>query len=129
MSKVLLSASSLFLAILGVAATFLPAEALVVLGVEPATAAIVLVQIMGGLFLGFALLNWMSRQSPMGGIYGKPLATANLVHFMVVGLMLIKEVLQGDLGNGFIFLSVFYVLFGLGFASTLFFDPLSGKSR
>lgn len=126
-SKVLLSTSALFLGILGIAGTFIPAELLHLVEKEPVPEFVIVIQIMGGLYLGFALLNWMNRTAPMGGIYGKPVAMANLLHFLVVGLMLIKEAIQGDLGNAFIFLSVLYSAFALGFASTLFFDPFSRK--
>lgn len=126
MSKALLISSAAILAALGFMGTFMPAEVLIVAGVDPLPQTVIMFQIMGGLYLGFALLNWMSRTSPMGGIYGKPLATSNLVHFMVVALMLLKEVFQGDPGNGFLILSVLYAVFAIGFATTLFRDPFSG---
>ena len=97
-------------------------------GIEPAAGVLVLFQIAGGLYLGFAILNWMNRTAPVGGIYGKPVATANLIHFLVEALMLIKEVLDGGLGNGFTVLCVLYTLFAAGFASTLFRDPFSGRA-
>ncbi len=129
MSKLLLSASALFLALMGLVGTFIPAEVLVLAEIDPFKETVVMFQIMGGLYLGFAVLNWMSRNAPIGGIYGKPLATANLLHFVVVGLMLLKEVFQGHLGGLFIVLAILYTVFAVGFASTLFRDPLSGASR
>ena len=129
MTRALLLSSSVFLAILGMAGTFLPAETLVALGIEPSRPFMVIFQIMGGLYMGFAILNWMSRNAPMGGIYGKPVAMANLVHFLVVALMLIKETFGGELGNGFLILSVLYAVFASGFATTLFRDPLSGRKE
>lgn len=127
MSRILLLSSAVFLGLLGFVGTFIPAEVLAWSDIEPAKSTTVILQIMGGLYLGFAVLNWMSRHGPMGGIYGKPVAMANLVHFMIVGLMLVKEVIQGGLGNAFIVLSILYAVFALGFASTMFFDPLSGR--
>lgn len=129
MNKVLFVSSALFLAVLGIGGTFAPAETLTLAGIDPIPAVMVLFQITGGLYLGFAILNWMSRNAPMGGIYGKPVASANLIHFMVVALMLIKEVWSGDMGNGFLVLCVLYSLFAAGFASTLFRDPFSGRSK
>lgn len=128
-TRALLLSSALFMVLLGTMGTFAPAEVLILSGIDPLPSTVILFQIMGGLYLGFAVLNWMNRSSPIGGIYGKPLATANLMHFMVVGLMLVKEVFQGDAGNGLMILSVLYALFAVGFASTLFRDPLSGKGR
>lgn len=129
MSKALLLSSSAFLAILGFMGTFIPAESLILADIDPLPETVIMFQMMGGLYFGFALLNWMSRESPMGGIYGKPLATSNLVHFMVVALMLLKEVFQGDPGNGFLIISVLYAVFAVGFASTLFRDPFSGGGK
>jgi len=128
-TRALLLSSALFMVLLGAMGTFAPAEVLILADIDPLPSTVILFQIMGGLYLGFAVLNWMSRNAPIGGIYGKPLASANLIHFVVVGLMLVKEVFQGDTGNGFLVLSVFYALFALGFASTLFRDPLSGKGQ
>jgi hypothetical protein len=71
----------------------------------------------------------MSRNAPIGGIYSKPLASANLIHFILVALMLVKAVIQHDLWNGFLVLGVLYSAFAVGFASTLFRDPLSGQKR
>ncbi len=128
-TRILLVSSALFLALLGISGTFTPAEVLVLAGIDPIKTTVILFQIMGGLYLGFAVLNWMSRNAPIGGIYGKPLASANLIHFTVVALMLVKEVFQHDIGNGFLILSVFYAAFAVGFASTLFRDPLSSTPR
>lgn len=127
MNRLLLSSSVLFLGLLGLTGTFAPAETLTWLDIDPAPAVVVLFQITGGLYLGFAILNWMNRNAPMGGIYGKPVATANLIHFLVVALMLVKQVWNGDLGNGFLILCVLYTLFAAGFATTLFRDPFSGR--
>jgi hypothetical protein len=112
---------------MGLAGTFLPINTLVVADIVPSKSTIILCQMMGGLYLGFAILNWMNRKAPMGGIYGKPVATANLLHFMVVGLMLLKEVFRSELGHAFIVLSILYALFALGFGSTLFIDPFSRR--
>lgn len=127
MARFLLLSSSVFLGLLGLAGTFFPAEVLMLADIEPARSTVVMFQVMGGLYLGFAILNWMSRHAPMGGIYGKPVAMSNLVHFLVVGLMLLKEVFSGGLGTAFMIVGVLYALFALGFSSTMFFDPLSSR--
>ena len=51
---------------------------------------IVFVQTVGAAYLAFAMLNWMSRGSTIGGIYGRPLVVANVVHFTMVAILLIK---------------------------------------
>ena len=52
-------------------------------------------QIIGSLCFAFAILNWMSKGSFIGGIYNCPTGVANLTHFVIAGLVLI----QGTLAN------------------------------
>lgn len=47
-------------------------------------------QLLGALYLGFAMLNWMAKDNLMGGIYGKPVAMGNLMHFVVGAFALLK---------------------------------------
>ena len=89
-SRWMMSASAAFLAALGLAATFLPQE-IVAGGGEPGGAngyLVLLVQIAGGLYLGFAMLNWSVRDMVIGGIYNRPIALGNLLHFLIVALAL-----------------------------------------
>ena len=43
-------------------------------------------QIIGSLYFALAILNWMSKGSFIGGIYNRPIAIANLTHFVIAGL-------------------------------------------
>jgi hypothetical protein len=92
-TRSLMRASALFLGILGAAATFLPQEILVRVGAPPHGLNVVLVQITGALYLGFAMLNWMAQGNIIGGIYSRPVAIANLAHFTIGGLTFLKFVL------------------------------------
>ncbi|MDA0684987.1 MAG: hypothetical protein O3A57_11300 [Bacteroidetes bacterium] len=121
-SKLFLIASTLFLGVLGIGGSFAPTESLALAGVEPSVEVSFIFQMMGGLYLGFAMLNWMNRNAPVGGIYGRPLLTANLIHFLIVSLMLIKHVIDGA-GNGLILLCVLYTSFAVGFGLLQFMDP------
>jgi hypothetical protein len=49
-----------------------------------------LLQLLGAGLFGFAMLNWMNRRAPMGGIYGRPLLMANLAQGMIGALMLLQ---------------------------------------
>ncbi len=42
-----------------------------------------LVSMLGGLMFAFGYMNWMGRNAILGGIYGKPMVTANFVHGLV----------------------------------------------
>jgi hypothetical protein len=91
----LMRASAVMLGALGAAATFLPREILVHAGAAPMGPSMVLVQLAGALYLGFAMLNWMAQGNIIGGIYSRPVAIGNLAHFTIGGLGLIKFLIAG----------------------------------
>lgn len=80
-----------------------------------------LAQMLGAALLGFALLDWVSRHSPLGGIYARPLAAGNLVHFGVGCLVLARRVVNDPQNAGVLWawLSIYAVLMA-GFAVALF---------
>jgi hypothetical protein len=121
-SRLLLSSCALFLALLGLALTFAPQEIMNTATAEEALAA----QLFGAALCGFALLNWMSKGTAMGGIYGRPLAMGNLAHFTIGGLALMKVALHMETQWLFIAIASLYLLFAALFARTAFFT--SGTS-
>ena len=82
-TRVLLSGSAAFLAVAGVAITFLPQELLAYASAQPTRVSVLLVQVLGAMFIGSAVLNWMNRGAHVGGIYGRPLTMANFFHFPI----------------------------------------------
>ena len=77
-------------------------------------------QIVGALYFGFAMLNWMNRKSVIGGIYSKPVVVANLAHFAVAGLALIQALFSDSHWPSAVWMmgalySVFAVCFGILF--------------
>jgi hypothetical protein len=75
-------------------------------------------QVLGAVYLGFAVLNWMARDVLIGGIYARPVALGNFLHFGVVGLTVWKTITGGtsrgsEIIAGAIAYSVFAVWFGL----------------
>jgi hypothetical protein len=89
-TRAVMTTSAVVMGVAGLAATFFPAELLLAAGQLPSRPAILLVQVIGALYLGFAVLNWMTRGYAIGGIYGRPLSMANLLHFLVAALAVIK---------------------------------------
>jgi hypothetical protein len=89
--------SAVFLAILGLAAVFLPQESLALLGAPQQGALPVLVQLLGAHSLAFALLNWMAKDSVIGGVYNRPVAMGNLGHFGIGAIVLVKGAVGGDI--------------------------------
>jgi hypothetical protein len=124
-SRGMMSACAGLLAILGLAATFLPQEIVAASWApDPANSrAALLLQIAGGLYLGFAILNWSVRDMVIGGIYNRPIVLGNLLHFLTVALALVRAVAEGDRHPGLLALTAIYGLFAAWFARTLLRPP------
>ena len=80
-TKTLMIISSIFLAVNGVGFTFFPNEISVLLTNDDNHFSILILQILGALYLGFSYINWMSKNSLIGGIYNKPLLIVNMLFF------------------------------------------------
>ena len=124
-TRIIMTTSAVFLAIIGISLTFFPVEIAnyLVFGVE--SILILVLQVMGGLFFGFAMLNWMAKESVIGGIYNKPLVTANMAQFVVGGLALLKDLIHHlDKPPIIWILTGFYTIFGLLFAILFVRSPV-----
>ena len=111
------------MAILGVIASFFPQEILAYSGSHPAGLGVLLVQICGALYLGFAALNWMARANIIGGIYSRPVALGNFLHFAVVGVVLLKALIAGYKASEVVVGTVAYSAFAIWFGLVLFTHP------
>lgn len=111
------------LAIVGLSATFLPQEILARAGASPIGSGVVLVQVGGALYVGFAILNWMAQGNLIGGIYSRPVAIGNLAHFTIGGLALLKSVIAGQRAVEIIVAAAVYAVFAVAFALVAFRHP------
>jgi hypothetical protein len=89
-TRLLMTASALVLALLGLPCVFAPDLVLKQLTGGTSAPAELIVQVTGALYFGFAGLNWMGKANLIGGIYGRPVAIGNLTHFLVAGIALLK---------------------------------------
>jgi hypothetical protein len=112
--------SAVCMAVAGVTLSFLPAESLVAAGVDPAPVLVVFVQVTAALYLGFAVLNWSARGVLIGGIYARPVALGNFMHFAVVAATLVKAATGGETHIVPTALAILYTVFALWFAVVLF---------
>ena len=119
----LMSTAALVLGLLGLASSFAPDLVLGWVGAEPAPALLLMVQILGALYLGFAILNWMARGNALGGIYGRPLVLGNMLHFISGGLAASKAIVQEEALRELWPLVLVYAAFALAFSSLLFRHP------
>ena len=82
-----------------------------------------LVQLVGAGLFGFAMLNWMNRHAPIGGIYGRPLVVANLAHTVTAALSLLQIIRRGEAAGAVVAAFAFYGVFAIGFGVRLFAGP------
>ena len=121
-TRLLMITSAAFLALIGLAESFVPEKVLEIHGTVPDNATLLLVQMMGAIYLGFAFLNWMARGVLIGGIYARPIAIGNFLHFGMVAVMLTKAAVV--YGAAPLAMSAFvYSVFAVGFAVVLFTTP------
>ena len=128
LARVLMTASALVLAVLGLAGTFLPHEILALLDVPKGVILPLLVQMTGALCLGFAFLNWSTRTNLIGGIYGRPLVMGNLVHFLIAGLAMIRAASSGGVPGWLWLGAITYAVFAAGFAFLMYGHPAGAGS-
>jgi hypothetical protein len=83
-----------------------------------------LIQIAGALYLGFAILNWMAKGALIGGIYSRPLALGNFLHFAVSAIILLKALLGGFKPIEIIVGATVYSLFAVWFGLVTFTHPI-----
>jgi len=131
-TRLLMTASAVFMGLTGIALSFMPSEILEYLGQVPNPILTLTLQLMGALYFGFAITNWMAKGNLMGGIYGKPLCIGNLAHFLIGGLALLKFVFNNNTDSNkiqtfFLILALIYLVLAISFTYIFFTTPKSVK--
>lgn len=119
-----MGASAAALGSLGLVGSFLPRELLTWAGAPAWQPLSLLVQLVAALYLGFAALNWMTRHNLIGGIYSRPVAIANLLHFVTAGLAMTRLLAASPDLSLLWPLTILYALFAGGFGIVLFRHPV-----
>lgn len=123
-TKLLMTSSALFLTVMGLILSFLPNEVAEYLQVEQNLISILFLKTLSALYLGFGILNWMARGTLIGGIYNRPIAIGNFMHFLVGAISLVKVIGDIEMHRGvFISLSAVYVIFAILFAYVFKTNP------
>jgi hypothetical protein len=117
-----------FMAIGGIACTFFPREILTMHGTTPDRGSVLLVQIAGALYLGFAIMNWTARGNLIGGIYSRPLTLGNFVYFLNIALAMVRMA-ANDPHASTVAAAVIHALFAAAFTFVIFAGrvPASGS--
>jgi hypothetical protein len=125
---IVMTASAILLGIAGILLTFLPEEILHQFDLVASKPLRFLVEILGALYFGFAMLNWMTRTSIIGGIYNKPIAVANFSHFFIAGIALLKSVMADPGLSAVIWMmAVVYSIFAVCFGIIFYKNPVAKK--
>lgn len=119
-TNLLMRANAFTLGLVGCSLSFLPREIADIMSLQSDP---ILLQLLGALYFGFALLNWMNKGKILGGIYGRPIVMANFAHFLIGAFALIKYALKGTDSNVLLILTSVYVIFGMAFGWMAFTHP------
>jgi len=123
-TKLLMTTSSLVMGALGVTFSFLPQEILSYVEVSSDGMSPLLLQVAGALYIAFAMINWMTRAAVMGGIYSRPIAMGNVIHFTIGALVLVKGLRVVPISAGLVAVTVVYAIFAMLFGIVLFRHPI-----
>ena len=122
-TRMLMSASAAALGAGGLGASFLPQEALVYAGAPPTPALVALVQVFGAALLGFGFVNWMAKGALIGGIYNRPVAFGNALHFAVGAITLVR-LSMAEPSLPLVVVCALYATFAVAFGFLLFGSPV-----
>lgn len=128
-TKFLMAVSAVVMALLGIITSFFPQEILNGVNVESTGLLPLLLQVLGALYIAFAMMNWMMRENILGGIYGRPVVMGNSIHFTIGAIALIKSALAHPNVIAIWGACFMYSLFALLFFLILFKHPGLGKDK
>jgi ABC-type multidrug transport system permease subunit len=124
-TKLLMSLSAIVMGITGTMLTFFPQE---VAGFfEMADTITIPLQLLGGLYFGFAMLNWAARANLTGGIYSRPVTIGNLAQFVVGGLALLKFATRNSASSYIWIAVILYLVFAMFFGIVMYTNPVVKK--
>jgi len=123
----LMTASAALCALLGLVLTFAPRELAAAGGAGADALAAPVLQVLGALYLGVALTNWMAKASLVGGIFGRPLAMGNFAHFTIGALALAKAAPAQPLPGPVWLAAAVYGVLALSFGALAFRHPGVGQ--
>jgi hypothetical protein len=119
-TKILMTSSALLMGIVGLFLFFFPQELFSFFGAGSTPLITRFMQILGALYIALATINWIAKASLIGGIYGRPIAAGNFMHFFLVTLLFLKGLRLTPFPVGHLAAMSVYVLFTVFFGRVLF---------
>lgn len=126
-TRLLLQSSALLLVFLGVLLSFLPAEIGSFMGFTQGLATQMAFQLLGAVYFGFGMLNYMNKRAVVGGIYGRPLVVGNFSHFLIADLALLKAQVLLSTYPWLWALAIAFGLLAVAFGRLLFVQPANSN--
>ena len=117
-----MTAASIVLGATGIALSFFPQEISMLLHAHTTTTLTVILQLLGALYFSFAMLNWLAKDSLLGGIYGRPIVAGNVTHFVIGALTLLK-VLSQNQEIVILIAAIVYAVFAVLFSLVMYKNP------
>lgn len=128
-TKLVMTFASIIMGATGAILIFASDVVLGNLAIEINQTSLLLGQVIGALYFGYSMLNWMTKESLIGGIYNRPIAVANFTHFLIAGLAITKALVSNpELPKILWAAGAAYVVLGLLFMIILFRHPVKSKS-
>lgn len=125
-TKLIMTLSAITLGAAGILLTFMPDHVLVLLNISHNSSSLFFMQILGALYFAFGMLNWMTKASLIGGIYNRPVAVANLSHFLIAGLALVKGLFSNpDIPHAIWIIGAIYSVFAVAYGIIFFRHPIA----
>ena len=121
-TKLLMSLSAAVIGITGIILTLFPREFAIFFKIADTN--IILLQVLGGLYFGFGMLNWTAKANLTGGIYSRPVAMGNFTHFVIVALALLKFATRNTTNPYIWIAAILYLVFAILFGMVLFTSPV-----
>ncbi|MFD0939133.1 hypothetical protein [Pedobacter boryungensis] len=123
-TKIIMSLSAIVMAIVGLTCSFMPDEILTYFSLPNAVGLSLIIQILGAIYLGFAFLNWMAKSNLIGGIYSKPIAIGNFMHYMMASLTMLKFFMAHPDLKLILIPLIIYAIFAFVFGKITFGSPI-----
>lgn len=128
--KTILTSSSVTLGAFGVILSFAPDFIWESQNIKATPIILVITQILGALYFSFAVLNWLAKESMLGGIYNRPVILANFTHYLIGCIFLLKNQILNTNENYMICLLVLlYCSFSVSFGIMLISNPNFNESK
>jgi uncharacterized membrane protein YtjA (UPF0391 family) len=121
-TKLLMIVSAIILGMAGVVLSFFPQEVSNYLGFGGKDS--IILQLIGSLYFGFAMINWTAKANLIGGIYSRPVAIGNFTHFMISALALTKLSFNGVSPSYIWIAAIVYSIFAILFGFIFFTNPV-----